>query len=97
VLEEVAQHLAVGISNVVWGLDADAIVIDGPITEAWHMIEPLLRQQLPDDSDLWGSRNLLVRPSAFSGEAALIGAAALPLASIFARGASTSSAARASR
>jgi predicted NBD/HSP70 family sugar kinase len=97
VVEETARYLAVGISNVVWGLDADAIVIDGPITEAWRIIEPLLRQQLPDDSDLWGSRNLLVRPSAFSGEAALIGAAALPLASIFARGASASSSVRASR
>jgi hypothetical protein len=54
---------------VVWSLDADTIVIDGAITEEWTLMEPLLRVQLPVDSDLWGSRNLLVRPSAFGGEA----------------------------
>ena len=72
-------------------------MIDGAITEAWASVEPLLRRQLPDDSDLWGSRNLLVRPSAFGGEAALIGAASLPLATIFARGSSERFAARANR
>ena len=48
------------------------------------MVEPVLRRQLPDNNELWGSRNLRVRPSAFGGEAALIGAASLPLSKIFA-------------
>ena len=89
-LEETARYLGVGISNIVWGLDADTIVIDGAITEAWNLIEPVLRRQLPDNLELWGSRNLLVRPSAFGGEAALIGAATLPLSRVFAKSVSTS-------
>ncbi len=86
-LNETARLLGVGISNIVWGLDADTIVIDGAITEAWRLIEPIVRQQLPDNLELWGPRNLLVRPSVFGGEAALIGAATLPLRMIFTEGA----------
>jgi predicted NBD/HSP70 family sugar kinase len=83
-LEETARCLGVGISNVVWGLDADTIVLDGAITEGWPLVEPILRRQLPDYREVWGSRNLLVRPSVFGGEAALIGASTLPLSLIFA-------------
>ena len=87
-LDETARYLGIAISNVVWGFDADTIVIDAAFTEAWGLIEPVLWRQLPDDNELWGSRNLRVRPSALGGEAALIGSATLPLNLIFA-GAST--------
>ena len=82
-IEETARYLGVGISNLIWGLDADTVVIDAAIADAWALVEPILRRQLPDDRELWGSRNLLVCPSAFGGEAALIGAATLPLSRIF--------------
>ncbi len=85
-LDETARYLGIGVSNIVWGLDADTIVIDGAITDAWRLVEPTVRRQLPDNPDLWGSRNLVVRPSAFGGEAALIGAASLPLKAVFAHG-----------
>lgn len=85
-IEETARYLGIGISNVVWSLDADTIVIDAAFTEAWSLIEPVLWRQLPDDNELWGSRNLLLRPSALGGEAALIGAATLPLSRVFAGG-----------
>ena len=84
-LDETSRYLGIGISNLVWGLDADTVVIDAAITEAWGLVEPVLRGQLPDNRELWGSRNLVVRPSAFGGEAALIGAATLPLSTIFAK------------
>ena len=83
-LQETARYLGIGISNLIWGLDADTVVIDSVITEAWGFVEPVLRRQFPDNRELWGSRNLLVRPSAFGGDAALIGAATLPLGRIFA-------------
>ena len=96
-IEETAHYLGVGISNVVWSLDADTIVVDGALTEAWRLIEPVVRRQLPDHRELWGSRNLLLRPSAFGGEAALIGAATLPLNLIFSGRAAVSSAALATQ
>ena len=84
IVEEVSRYLGIGISNVVWALDADAVVVDAAITEAWGQVAPVLQQQLPDDRDLLGGHSLLVRPSAFGGEAALIGSATLPLTRIFA-------------
>ena len=84
-LEEIARYLGIGIANVVWSLDADIVVIDGALTEAWGLVEPVLRKQLPGNRGL-RSRDLLVRPSAFGGEAALIGAATLPLSVVFAQG-----------
>lgn len=84
IVEEVSRHMGIGISNMVWALDADAVVVDAAITEAWGQVEPILRKQLPDDRELLGGRSLLLRPSAFGGEAALIGAATLPLTRIFA-------------
>lgn len=85
-LEEAARYLGIGISNVAWGLDAEVIVIDGALTEAWGLVDPLIREQLPDNDHLLGLRKLLLRPSALGGEAALIGAATLPFAAVFATG-----------
>ncbi len=85
-LVETARCLGVGISNVVWGLDVDVVVIDGAITDAWHLIEPVIREQLGNES--LPEINLLLRPSAFGGDAALIGAATLPFTTLFATGGS---------
>ena len=84
-LRATASCLGVGISNVIWGLDADVVVIDGAITETWDFIEPVLREHWPDGFGLAGM-NVLLRPSALGGEAALIGAATLPFTTVFATG-----------
>jgi predicted NBD/HSP70 family sugar kinase len=81
---ETARYLGIGISNIVWGLDADTIVIDGALTEAWRLLGPAIQRELPDQLDLWGPRNLVVRSSVLGGEASLIGAATLNLGRIFA-------------
>lgn len=81
-IEEAARYLGIGISNLIWGLDADTVVIDATISGAWSLMEPIVRRQLPDDSE-WGARILSIRLSALGGEAALIGAATLPLSGIF--------------
>jgi N-acetylglucosamine repressor len=81
---ETARYLGIGISNIVWGLDADTIVIDGALTEAWRLVVPAIERELPDQLDLWGPRNLVVRSSVLGGEASLIGAATLNLGRIFA-------------
>jgi predicted NBD/HSP70 family sugar kinase len=85
-LAETARCLGVGISNVVWGLDVDVVVIDGAITDAWNLIEPVIRKQLNIESQ--PEINVLLRPSAFGGDAALIGAATLPFSTLFATGGS---------
>jgi predicted NBD/HSP70 family sugar kinase len=85
-LAETARYLGIAVRNAVWIFDADTVVIDGAITGAWEQIQPILESELPNYEEVWGARNLLVRPSALGGEAALIGAATLSLGSIFAHG-----------
>jgi hypothetical protein len=68
---------------VVWGLDADVVVIDGPIVDAWQFIEPVLSSEMPERGDL---SRVVLRPSALGGDAALIGSATLAFAGVFATG-----------
>jgi glucokinase len=72
VLENVGHYLGIAIANVAWVLDAEVIVIDGAIVDAWHVIEPRLLARLRS------FRGLLVVASALKNRAALIGASMLP-------------------
>jgi len=82
-LEETARHLGTGIANMVWGLDADAVVIDGALARAWPITAPLLRERLPDVYQASGLP-VLLRPSALAGDGAVIGAASMPFSTVFA-------------
>ncbi len=94
---EASRWLGIGISNVIWGLDADMVVIDGVITEAWPIVSAAIREQFPRERELPNFTHLILRPCAFHGDASLLGAAALPFASIFNSGRRTSNGTRSSR
>ena len=85
-VEETSRYLGVGISNIIWGLDADVVIIDGVICDAWQLVEPMLRAQFPNNRDLPNFRHLVIRKSALAGDAALIGATTLPFTSLFTTG-----------
>jgi predicted NBD/HSP70 family sugar kinase len=78
-----ARYLGVGISNLIWGLDPDSVVIDGTITEAWPLVLPVIQDQFANGGEFLNFRNLVVRPSALGGEAVIIGATALPFQNLF--------------
>lgn len=82
-LKKTARYLGIGISNIVWGLDPDAVIIDGTLTEAWPIVDVVIREQFADGREFLNFRNLLLRPSALEGRAAITGAAALPFRSLF--------------
>jgi predicted NBD/HSP70 family sugar kinase len=82
-LQETARYLGVGIYNMIWGLDPDAVVVDGLITEAWPLVGPAIREQFPRGREFLSFRNLVIRPSALSGQASLVGAAVLPFRELF--------------
>ena len=82
-LKETARYLGVGVCNMVWGLDPDAVIVDGPITEAWRLVGPAIREQFPRGREFLGFRNLVMRPSALDGQASLVGAAVLPFRELF--------------
>ncbi len=82
-LKETARYLGVGISNMIWGLDPDGVIIDGTLTEAWPLVDTVIRDQFADGREFLNFRNLLLRPSALEGHAAITGAAALPFRTLF--------------
>jgi len=85
-LTESCRYLGIGLSNIVWGLDPDVIVIDGAITEAWPLVKAVIQGEFADSDEFFNFRNLQLRPSSFSGDAAIIGAAALPFDPLFRSG-----------
>jgi len=91
-LAQTCRYLGVGLANVVWGLDADAVVIDGPINEAWSLVSPMIREQFPKREDIGTFRHLVLRPSSLGGEATIVGAATLPFHNLFNSGETSSTA-----
>ena len=85
-LHQTCRYLGIGLANVVWGLNADAVVIDSPINQAWSFAAPLVQSQFPTRKDVVNFQNLTLRPSSLSGEASLIGAATLPFQDLFTSG-----------
>jgi predicted NBD/HSP70 family sugar kinase len=85
-LMKTSRYLGIGLANVIWGLNADAVVIDAPMNEAWSLIAPAIQNQFPKRNGIVTFRNLVLRPSSLGGEAAIIGAATLPFQSLFLSG-----------
>jgi predicted NBD/HSP70 family sugar kinase len=85
-LRETCAYLGVGIANVVWGLDADVVIVDGTMNEAWPLVAPWIAEQFPDGRELLNFRDLMLRTSALEGEATIIGAVTLPFVRLFATG-----------
>lgn len=85
-LTKTSRYLGIGLANVIWGLDADAVVIDAPMNEAWSLVGPAIQNQFPKRNDIVTFRNLVLRPSSLGGEAAIIGAATLPFQNLFMSG-----------
>ncbi len=80
---ETATYLGVGIANAVWALDAEAVVINGSLTEAWPLVSTAIRDQFPTGRQFLNFRSLLLRPSSLGGEASILGALALPFLNVF--------------
>jgi glucokinase len=85
-LQQTCRYLGIGLVNVIWGLNADAVVIDSPLNQAWSLTAPLIQSQFPHGKDVVNFQNLTLRPSSLGGEASLIGAATLPFQSLFTLG-----------
>jgi predicted NBD/HSP70 family sugar kinase len=85
-LEQTWRWLSIGLANMIWGLNPDAVVIDSPMNEAWPLLASYLRSQFPDEKEIANFRHLVVRPSSLAGEATLIGAGTLSFQHLFESG-----------
>lgn len=82
-IQETCKYLGIGISNVVWGLDADTVIIHSGITEAWPLVAPVILDQFPESNQTITRQTLVLRPSLFGREASLVGVATLPFDRMF--------------
>ena len=85
-IRESMRYLGIGIANIIWGLDADVVLIDGAITQAWPLVLPSLQEQFPSGREFPNFRDLILRPGALGQDADTIGALTLPFVSLFATG-----------
>ena len=82
-IQETCKYLGIGVSNVVWGLDADTVIIHSVITEAWPLVAPVILDQFPEASQTVTRQSLVLRPSLFGRDASLVGVATLPFHRMF--------------
>lgn len=85
-IRDCMRFLGIGIANMVWGLDADVVLVHGAVTEAWPLVMSAIREQFPAEREIPAFRDLIVRPCALGQDAGIIGALALPFARLFAAG-----------
>ncbi len=82
-LRTTSRFLGIGLSNLIWGLDPDIIVLNATINVAWQLVLPVITEQFAQ-SDHWPAfQRVILRPSELGDQAALIGATSLPFAKIF--------------
>ncbi len=86
-LRATSRYLGLGIANAVWLLNADVVVIDGALTEAWGTVSAAIREQFPAGDAFANFRGLMLRPSSLSGRATIVAAVGLPFASWFSQSA----------
>ena len=83
VIEEGARSLALGVSNLIIGLNPEAIVVDSWAADAWDMVEKsvwtVLRERVPA---AW-LEGIRIYPSAHARDSSLLGAIALALTRYF--------------
>jgi predicted NBD/HSP70 family sugar kinase len=85
-IRECMRYLGIGLANVVWGLNADVIVLDGCITDAWPLVSAAIQEQFPAGPEFRNFRDLIVRPCALGHDAEVVGASTLPFVHLFATG-----------
>lgn len=83
VIEDGARNLALGISNLIIGLNPEAIVLDSWAADAWDLVEKtiwtVLRERVPA---AW-LEGIRINPSVHAQDSSLLGAIALALTRYF--------------
>ncbi|HUQ94263.1 MAG TPA: hypothetical protein VM120_21465, partial [Bryobacteraceae bacterium] len=82
-ISEAAGHLALGIANLIIGLNPEAIVVDNWAASAWDLAEPtiwtVLRERVPA---AW-LEGIRIYPSAHAEDSSLLGAIGFALTQYF--------------
>lgn len=83
---QTCRYVGIGIANILWSLNSDAVVIDSAMNEAWPLVAAAIRDQFPKNQEVVNFRHLVLRPSSLGGQATILGAATMPFQSAFTSG-----------
>ncbi len=83
-VEEKARYLGRGLMPVVYSLNPEVIVLGGPVTRAWSMIQPIMIRELAQRIPRYYLDQLTLIPTTLEDRPSLVGAIALVLARSFA-------------
>ncbi len=84
VVQEKAVYLGRGLMPVVYALNPEIIVIGGPVTRAWKLVQPIMIRELAQRIPRYYLDNLTLIPTTLENRPTLVGAIALVLARSFA-------------
>ena len=83
VLRRWAQHVGVGIGNLICTCDPDAVVVGGQITRIWDIVYPDINESAQGSGVFARQHRATILPASLSDNPALMGAAALSIRKIF--------------
>lgn len=79
-----AEHIGVGIGDMISILDPEAVIVGGSITQVWDLVRDEITQAAHGRGTFARQRTAAVHPTSLSDSPALVGAAALSIRRIFA-------------
>jgi predicted NBD/HSP70 family sugar kinase len=79
-----AQHLGVGIGDLICILDPEVVIVGGPITQIWDLVSETINQTAEGRRPFSGQPKAAVIPTSLLDNPPLLGAAALSIRGIFA-------------
>ena len=79
-----AEHIGVGIGDMISILDPEAVIVGGSITQVWDLVQDEITQAAHGRGTFARQRTAAVYPTSLSDSPALVGAAALSIRRIFA-------------
>jgi len=82
-LKEIARNVGLGMVNLIWGLDPEAIVVGDWLAEAWDLVEQNIWEVVRGRVAGFHASGLRIIPSRTSTDCVLLGAAALVLNRFF--------------
>lgn len=82
-VEEAAAHLALGVANLVMGLNPEAVIVDHWAAAAWELVEKPIWNVLRNRVPAGWLEGIRVQPSAHAEDSSLLGAVALALSKYF--------------
>lgn len=82
-LKETGKWLGIGIANLINLFNPDLIVLGGPLSQAFHLVYPIIQSEVDQRALPWQRNSCQIKPSRYRQDACLIGAVATVIWNIF--------------